>query len=64
MNALASYKTFGADHDFQTFEINLAIDAIDRTGLLKDMTSILSDLKVNVLSVQSPKIRKRPIYKS
>lgn len=42
-----------ADHDHQTFEINLAIQAIDRTGLLKDITNILSDLKVNVLSVQS-----------
>ena len=42
-----------ADHDFQTFEINLAIEAIDRTGLLKDITNILSDLKVNVLSVQT-----------
>ena len=42
-----------ADNDDQTFEINLAIEAIDRTGLLKDMTSILSDLKVNVLSVQT-----------
>ena len=42
-----------ADHDNQTFEISLAIEAIDRTGLLKDITSILSDLKVNVLGVQS-----------
>ena len=42
-----------ADHDHQTFEINLAIQAIDRTGLLKDITSILSDLKVNVLSIQT-----------
>jgi len=42
-----------ADHEHQTFEINLAIQAIDRTGLLKDISSILSDLKVNVLSVQS-----------
>jgi len=42
-----------ADHDNQTFEINLAIQAIDRTGLLKDITNILSDLKVNVLGVQT-----------
>ena len=42
-----------ADHDNQTFEISLVIQAIDRTGLLKDITSILSDLKVNVLGVQS-----------
>ncbi|MDX8392813.1 MAG: ACT domain-containing protein, partial [Mariprofundaceae bacterium] len=42
-----------ADYDDQTFEINLAIEAIDRTGLLKDMSSILSDLKVNVLSIQT-----------
>ncbi|MDH5600765.1 MAG: ACT domain-containing protein, partial [Gammaproteobacteria bacterium] len=42
-----------ADHEHQTFEINLVIQAIDRTGLLKDITSILSDLKVNVLGVQS-----------
>ncbi|WP_238701220.1 RelA/SpoT family protein [Mariprofundus erugo] len=42
-----------ADHDHQTFEINLSIQAVDRTGLLKDITSILSDLKVNVLSVHT-----------
>lgn len=42
-----------ADHDNQTFDINLAIQAIDRTGLLKDITSILSDLKVNVINVQT-----------
>ena len=42
-----------ADHDNQMFEINLVIQAIDRTGLLKDITSILSDLKVNVLGVQT-----------
>ncbi len=42
-----------ADHEQQTFEISLAIQAIDRTGLLKDITSILSDLKVNVLSIQT-----------
>ena len=42
-----------ADQDYQTVEINLAIQAIDRTGLLKDMASILSELKVNVLGVQS-----------
>jgi len=42
-----------SDHENQTFEINLAIQAVDRTGLLKDITSILSDLKVNVLSVQT-----------
>lgn len=42
-----------ADHENQTFEINLAIEAVDRTGLLKDITSILSDLKVNVLGIQT-----------
>ena len=42
-----------AIHDNQTFEINLVIQAIDRTGLLKDITGILADLKVNVLGVQS-----------
>mgnify|MGYP001045583046 CR=1 FL=1 len=42
-----------ADHENQTYEINLVIQAIDRTGLLKDITNILSDLKVNVLGVQS-----------
>lgn len=42
-----------ADHENQTFVITLAIQAVDRTGLLKDITSILSDLKINVLSVQT-----------
>lgn len=42
-----------ADHDNQTYEISLVIQAIDRTGLLRDITNILSDLKVNVLGVQT-----------
>ncbi len=42
-----------SNNDNQTYEISLVIQAIDRTGLLKDITSILSDLKVNVLGVQS-----------
>lgn len=42
-----------SNHDNQTFEINLVIEAIDRTGLLKDISNILSDLKVNVLSIQT-----------
>lgn len=42
-----------ADHENQTFAITLAIQAVDRTGLLKDITGILSDLKVNVISVQT-----------
>lgn len=39
--------------DNQVFEVNLVIQAIDRQGLLRDITNILSDLKVNVLSVQT-----------
>ena len=42
-----------ANHDNQIFEISLVIQAIDRSGLLKDITKILSDLKVNVLGVQT-----------
>ena len=42
-----------SNHDHQMFEISLAIEAIDRPGLLKDITSILTDLKVNVLGVQT-----------
>lgn len=42
-----------SNHDHQTFEISLVIQAIDRTGLLRDITNILSDLKVNVLGVQT-----------
>lgn len=42
-----------ADHDHQTFVINLVIQAVDRKGLLKDITSIFSDLKINVLAVQT-----------
>ncbi|GAV19327.1 GTP pyrophosphokinase [Mariprofundus micogutta] len=42
-----------ANHENQTFAITLAIEAVDRTGLLKDITSILSDLKVNVLGIQT-----------
>lgn len=41
------------NHDNQTYEIGLVIEAIDRTGLLRDITNILSDLKVNVLGVQT-----------
>lgn len=39
--------------EHQTFEINLVIQAIDRTGLLRDITNILSDLKVNVLGIHT-----------
>ena len=42
-----------ANNEHQIFEISLVIEAIDRTGLLKDITKILSDLKVNVLGVQT-----------
>lgn len=42
-----------SNYDHQTFEINLVIQAIDRTGLLRDITNILTDLKVNVLGVQT-----------
>lgn len=42
-----------AEGEHQTFEINLGIEAIDRTGLLKDMTSILFDMKVNVVNIQT-----------
>ncbi|WP_126454385.1 RelA/SpoT family protein [Sulfuriflexus mobilis] len=42
-----------SNQDNQVFEINLMIEAIDRPGLLRDITGILSDLKVNVLGVQT-----------
>lgn len=42
-----------SNHDNQIFEINLVIQSIDRTGLLSDITNILSDLKVNVLGIQT-----------
>ena len=42
-----------SNHDHQTFEISLIIQAVDRTGLLRDITNVLSDLKVNVLSIQT-----------
>jgi len=42
-----------SNHNHQIFEISLVIQAIDRTGLLKDITNVLSDLKVNVLGVQT-----------
>ncbi|MEJ2141189.1 MAG: bifunctional (p)ppGpp synthetase/guanosine-3',5'-bis(diphosphate) 3'-pyrophosphohydrolase [Gammaproteobacteria bacterium] len=40
-------------HDNQIFEVGLVIEAIDRTGLLRDITNILTELKVNVISVQT-----------
>ncbi len=42
-----------SDQSHQIFEIGLIIEAIDRTGLLRDITNILTDLKVNVISVQT-----------
>ena len=42
-----------SNYDHQVFEISLVVQAIDRTGLLRDITKILSDLKVNVLGVQT-----------
>jgi len=41
------------DQSNQIFEVGLVIYAIDRTGLLKDITSVLSDMKVNVTGVQT-----------
>jgi len=37
----------------QIFEVVLVIQAIDRTGLLRDITNVLSDMKVNVIGVQT-----------
>jgi GTP pyrophosphokinase len=42
-----------SNQDNEVFEINLVIEAIDRHGLLRDITGILSELKVNVLGVQT-----------
>ena len=42
-----------SNYDHQTFEVSLVIQAMDRTGLLRDITNILTDLKVNVLGVQT-----------
>lgn len=42
-----------SDETHQTFAISLIIQAIDRTGLLRDITSVLSDFKVNVIAVQT-----------
>ena len=42
-----------SNQQHQIFEIGLVIEAIDRTGLLRDITNVLSDLKVNVISVQT-----------
>jgi len=42
-----------SNEDHQVFDISLVIQAVDRPGLLKDITSILTDLKVNVLGVQT-----------
>jgi GTP pyrophosphokinase len=42
-----------SNYEHQVFEISLVVQAIDRTGLLRDITKILSDLKVNVLGVQT-----------
>jgi GTP pyrophosphokinase len=42
-----------SNDDNQTFEVSLVIQAIDRPGLLRDITNILTDLKVNVISVQT-----------
>lgn len=42
-----------SDETHQTYEINLMIQAIDRTGLLRDITNVLSDFKVNVIGVQT-----------
>ncbi|MDH5423769.1 MAG: bifunctional (p)ppGpp synthetase/guanosine-3',5'-bis(diphosphate) 3'-pyrophosphohydrolase [Gammaproteobacteria bacterium] len=44
--------------DNQIFEIGLMIEAIDRTGLLRDITNLLSDMKINVLSFQTSSDRK------
>ncbi|MDH5392772.1 MAG: bifunctional (p)ppGpp synthetase/guanosine-3',5'-bis(diphosphate) 3'-pyrophosphohydrolase [Gammaproteobacteria bacterium] len=42
-----------SDQKHQLFEISLMIQAVDRTGLLRDISNVLSDLKVNVLGIQT-----------
>jgi GTP pyrophosphokinase len=42
-----------SSHDNQVFEVGLVIQAMDRPGLLRDITNIVTDLKVNVISVQT-----------
>ncbi len=42
-----------SNHDEQIFEVNLVIQAIDRPGLLRDITNRLTDLKVNVNGIQT-----------
>ncbi|MDH5518040.1 MAG: bifunctional (p)ppGpp synthetase/guanosine-3',5'-bis(diphosphate) 3'-pyrophosphohydrolase [Gammaproteobacteria bacterium] len=42
-----------SEHDHQLFEISLNIQAIDRSGLLRDISNVLSDLKINVLGIQT-----------
>lgn len=42
-----------SDQNNQMFEVVLVIHAIDRTGLLRDITSVLSDMKINVIGVQT-----------
>jgi len=42
-----------SDQSNQIFEVVLVIQAIDRTGMLRDISNVLSDMKVNVLGVQT-----------
>ena len=41
------------DADIQTYPVNLLIEAVDRTGLLSDITKTLADEKVNVIAVNT-----------
>jgi GTP pyrophosphokinase len=39
------------DHGEATFPVTIQVKAWDRVGLLKDMSTVLADEKVNILSV-------------
>jgi GTP pyrophosphokinase len=47
-----------SDHQHQSFEVDIEIEALDRAGLLRDVTSVLSGEDVNVLSANTHTNRK------
>ncbi|MFT7288585.1 MAG: GTP pyrophosphokinase [Halieaceae bacterium] len=49
---------WGTDPD-ERFEVDLAIEAYDRQGLLRDVTSMFANARINVLSIQTQSNRKQ-----
>jgi GTP pyrophosphokinase len=50
---------WGADAPMDKFEVDVAIEAFDRQGLLRDITELFANARINVLSINTQTNKKR-----